>query len=58
VPQNVYGLAFAIKYRNSNGIVTQQRQIIDGQGKAGFLKQLANGNVDWLFFRQNRTDMN
>jgi hypothetical protein len=36
-------------------IVTQQRQFGDGQGKASFLKQLANGIVDWLFVRQIRT---
>jgi hypothetical protein len=36
-------------------IVNQQRQIIDGQGNASFLKQLANGSVDWIFIRQNHT---
>jgi hypothetical protein len=36
-------------------IVTQQRQIVDGQGGANFLKQLANGRVGWLLVRQNRT---
>jgi hypothetical protein len=35
-------------------IVTQQREIVDGEGKATFLKQLANGFVDMLFVMQNR----
>jgi hypothetical protein len=35
----------------------QQSQIADGQGKASFLTQFANGSVDWLFVRQNRSDM-
>jgi hypothetical protein len=45
----------ASKQRNSYKIVTQQRQIIDGLGKANFIKQLANGNVDMLFVKQKRT---
>jgi hypothetical protein len=50
-------MGLANMYLNSNMIVTQQRQIVHGQGKACFLKQLANGIVEWLFVRQNRIGM-
>jgi hypothetical protein len=36
-------------------IATQRRQIVNGQGKASFFKQLVNGRADMLFVRQNRT---
>jgi hypothetical protein len=29
--------------------VTQRGKIVDGQSKANFLEQFANGNVDMLF---------
>jgi hypothetical protein len=35
-------------------IVTQQRQIVDDQGNASFLKQFANGHVNCLFIGQNQ----
>jgi hypothetical protein len=37
-------------------IVAQQRKVVDGQGKANFFKQFANGRlVERLFAKQNRT---
>jgi hypothetical protein len=33
-------------------VATQQREIVDGNGKASFLKKLANGNVDGSYVRR------
>jgi hypothetical protein len=46
---------FADGQRHSKGNATQRGQIVEGQNKANFFEQVANGRLDRFSITQNST---